>query len=180
MYPAKYFIGKPIICIKSGRDLGTVKDVYFDMDLQAIIGLYLGQEDLFSHKALLIRQTDVVTFGPDAIIVRDSTVVIDSSQVSDISQWLRRDRLQGRQIATPERMLVGAIDDAVVNEESQVIGFTLSRVFVKKDPITGDRAVSRKVIIDVGDEDIAMSIDLVKAHRQRFRVKHLLKSLQSG
>lgn len=174
MRPAKYFIGKPIISISNGRHLGTVKDVYVDTNIELITGIYLGQEDIFSRKALLITRADVAVFGIDAILVKDSNVVVNSSQFSEVTSWLRRDRLQGRQIATTDQTLVGLVGDAVINDEAQIIGFILSRIFVE-GAIAQDGAVYRRVITDVGDDDVAMAIDLAKAQRQRFRIRHVLK-----
>jgi hypothetical protein len=65
----------------------------------------------------------------------------------------------------PKSKKVGTIDDVILDEAMRVIGFRLLRVFVE-GPIAERRAAVREAVIEAGDEDKVMIIDLGKAERQ--------------
>lgn len=168
MQAGKDLIGKQIISISDGRQLGTVKDLYLDSDLNLVTGVYLGPPGLFSRKSLLIERNNVMVFGVDAILAKHSDAVTDSSKAAEWAKWVRRDKLQGRQVATTGGTKVGIIDDVILDEATRVIGFRLWRVFVE-GPVAENRSVVRGAVIDAGNEDDVMIIDLSKAERQSLR-----------
>ena len=168
MQAGKDLIGKPIISISDGRQLGTVKDLYLDSGLNLVSGVYLGPRGLFSRKSLLIERNNVMVFGVDVILAKHSDTVTDSSKAAEWAKWMRRDRIQGRQVATAGGTKVGTIDDVILDEAMRIIGFRLSRVFVE-GPIAERRAVVREAVIELGNEDDVMIIDLSKAERQSLR-----------
>ena len=47
----KELIGKPIYSLTDGRHLGNVKDLYLDLDVVTLNGIFLGHEGLFNRKA---------------------------------------------------------------------------------------------------------------------------------
>jgi len=168
MQAGKDLIGKPIFSISNGRQLGTVKDLYLDTGLNLVTGVFLGPQRLFSRKSLLIERSNVMVFGVDAILAKHSEAVTDSSKAAEWAKWMRRDRIQGRQVATVGETKVGTIDDVILDEAMRIIGFSLLRVFVE-GPIAENRAVVREAVIEAGNEDDVMIIDLSKAERQSLR-----------
>ncbi len=162
MRSGKELSNKPIFSITDGQKVGAVKDLYISDDLSELIGLHLGTEGLIKRKALAVKHEDVVVLGIDAILVKNADVVIDDKDVSEIKGWLRLDKLQGREIDTPGGTKVGTVGDIVVDDEGTVTGFKLGRVLVE-GPIAEQKAISREVMIDPGDGDDAMTIDLSKA-----------------
>ena len=161
----KDLVGKPIISVSDGRELGTVKDLYLDGYLTGVAGVYLGPVRVLGRRAQLIHGKDVTVFGVDAVLVKRSEAVTDSGEVPDWSKWVRRDRLHGRQAATTGGTKVGTIADVILDESMQIIGFSLARVFVE-GPIAERRALVRGAVVDVGSEDDTMIVDLSIAERQ--------------
>jgi uncharacterized protein YrrD len=161
----KDLIDKLVVSVSDGRLVGKVKDLYLDNNLEAITGLYLGSEGIFSRKPTLLRRDQVILFGLDAVLVKDSNVVIDSEQIEEFATWLRRNDLQGREVDTSGGTKVGMIGDVILNDEGGVVGFKLARVFVE-GPIAKKQAVARDVVIEVGQEDGIMTIDLTRAEQQ--------------
>jgi uncharacterized protein YrrD len=162
---AKDLIGKPVISISDGRELGTVKDLFLDSYLTGVSGVYLGPVRILGRRARLIHGKDVTVYGVDAVLVRNPQTVTDSGEVPEWSTWVRRDRLHGRQAARAGGTRVGTIEDAILDESMQIIGFRLGRVFVE-GPIAERRALVRGAVIDVGNKDDVMIVDLSKAERQ--------------
>lgn len=164
MRSATSLTGKRIISMDNGSDLGTVKDAYFDAGIDSVVALFLGNEGLWSRKATLIPRSAVTLFGNDAILVTQSDVVTDSTQV-DITLWVRRDRLPSRLITSTGGTKVATISDTLIDDQGNVKGFMLAKVFVDS-PATEGRFIPRDVVLDVGSATSPMTIDLAKAEQQ--------------
>ena len=157
----KDFINKPIYSIDEGKLLGKVQDIYIDTSFEVVLGLYLGSQGLVRRKAELIRAGDVVVFGADAILVRDGNVITDDSALPAAKGWLRREKLAGREADTPGGTRLGVIGDVIVDPAGRITGFALSKAYVE-GPLADKRVISRSVIIDTGQEDGRMTVDLAK------------------
>jgi len=165
MRPGKDLIGKVIISVSDGRNLGTVKDLYLDRNLYLLAGIYLGSEGLFSRKANVISREEVVLFGLDVILVKDSAVVAEKDAVENAADWIRLDKLKGRAVDTDGGTKVGTIGDVYLDDEGRIVSFGLARTYVE-GPIAERGAIIREVVVDTGAEDGAMTIDMAKAERQ--------------
>jgi len=162
---AKDLIGKPVISIGDGRQLGIVKDIYLDRGLDIVAGIYLGSEGLLNRRVRFMGRGDVMVWGIDAVLAKHSDAVIGSGVVADRDGWVRRDRLQGQQVATADGTRMGTIDDVILDDTTRIIGFRLARVFVK-GPIAARRTVAREAVIDFGAESNGMIVDLTRAAHQ--------------
>lgn len=150
---------KLIISISDGQSLGKVKDIYVDADLQWMTGIYVGSEGLLRRKALLIQREDVVLYGIDAILVKNADVVTDDRALPAAKEWVRLDKLNGREVDTPGGTRLGLIGDIMLDAEGNVIGFTLAKTFVE-GPIAQNGTVPRQVVTTTGSKDQNMTIDL--------------------
>ena len=164
MRRSKGFTGKRIVSVDHGRDLGVVKDVYFDRTLSHIAGLFLGNEGLLSRKALLVPASAITLFGQDAMLVKHVEAVTNSTQ-ADITKWIRRDHIQGRVITTADGTKVATINDLLVDEQGIVKAFSLAMIFLDS-PITQTRLIRRNLLLDIGSPTSPMTIDLAKAEQQ--------------
>ncbi|WP_420645776.1 PRC-barrel domain-containing protein [Candidatus Leptofilum sp.] len=158
----KDLVGKQIISVTDGRSLGNAKDIYMNSDLTDITGIYLGSEGLIKRKHFLIKRQDVVVFGIDAILVRNSDVMGEESELPEAVAWVRLSKLNKREIDTPGGTKVANIGDIILGEQGNITGFALSRVYVE-GPIEKNGTIPRSAVIDTGDEDGVMTIDLTKA-----------------
>jgi uncharacterized protein YrrD len=161
----KQFIGKSIVSVKDGVMLGAVKDLYLDSAVRSVVGLYLGGQGLLSRRAQFIDRDDVVLFGVDAVLARDSDVVTDTDASSHWTNWVRRDKVQGRLAYTAGGTKVAMVDDVMLDDNMYLVGFSLSRVYIE-GPVAEKRAVALEAVIEVEDPDGVMIIDLSKAEQQ--------------
>ncbi|GAB4275130.1 MAG: hypothetical protein Kow0080_24190 [Candidatus Promineifilaceae bacterium] len=161
----KELTGKTIISITDGRLLGNVKDVYVNDELVWLIGLHVGSEGFLKRKSLVITRENVVVFGIDAILVKNSDVVQDADEIENFETWLRLEKLRGREVDTPGGTKVGTIGDIMLDEEGKVTGFTLAKVFVE-GPIAEKGQIPRNTLIDTGNTDKVMTIDLHEVEKQ--------------
>lgn len=164
MRPGKDLIGKPVYSMKDGRLLGSVKDLFLDLDLNVVNGIYLGSEGLFNRRITAIMRENIAIFGIDSVLVTASDVVADSTEYSILETWLRREEIQGRGVDTPGGTKVGNIGDVLLDENAKIVGYWLSKVRVA-GPIAEHRQVMNDAVIDTGDRDGIMTIDLGKAER---------------
>ncbi len=165
MRNSKDLIGKSVVSIDEGRLLGSVRDVYLSTDLSSLAGLHLGKEGLISRRSLLIPREAVAVFGVDYVLARNSDVVTDDKKMPESASWLRLDKLQGREVDTTGGTRVGVIGDAILDDEARIIGFSLSRVYVE-GPVAESRTIYQTAIIDHGQADGAMTVDLNVVEQQ--------------
>lgn len=158
----KDLVNKQIISVTDGRSLGTAKDIYISNDLTDITGIYLGSEGIIKRKHFLITRADVVVFGIDAILVRTSEVVAEENDMPESVAWVRLSKLSKREVDTPGGTKVASIGDIILGEQGNITGFALSRVYVE-GPIEKNGTIPRTAVIDTGDEDGVMTIDLTRA-----------------
>jgi uncharacterized protein YrrD len=159
MRVGKELVGKPIYSVDEGRQIGKVKDLYIDSGLNRIIGIHLGSEGLIRRKSLLVPGEDVLVLGVDAVLVRRSDATTDDSNYVPAKEWLRREKLDGRQVDTPGGTKLGTIGDIIVDRSGNISGFILGRIFVE-GPLADKRTVDRSVVLDTGQDDGVMTIDL--------------------
>lgn len=165
MRNSKDLIGKSVVSIDEGRLVGSVRDVYLDENLEWLAGVHLGKEGLISRRSLLIRREDIAVFGYDFVLSRAADVVTDDKEFPSSERWIRLDKLQGREVDTTGGTRVGVIGDAILDDEARIIGFTLSRVFVE-GPVAESRTIYQNAIVDNGQEDGRMTVDLAKVEEQ--------------
>ncbi|HNS38665.1 MAG TPA: PRC-barrel domain-containing protein [Promineifilum sp.] len=157
----KDLINKPIYSIDEGKQIGKVQDLYLDANDTVILGLYLGSQGLVRRKAELIRATDVYLYGADAVLANGSAAITDDSASPEVKEWVRRDKLIGREVQSPGGTRLGQIGDVVIDSAGRVTGFALSKTFVE-GPLADKRYIERGTVLDVGQEGGAMTVDLVK------------------
>lgn len=157
----KDLLNKPIYTIDEGKLIGKVQDLYLDANYEVVLGLFLGTQGLVRRKSELIRAGDVVVLGVDAILVRGSDVITDDGALPEAKAWLRRDKLAGREADTPGGTRLGVVGDVIVDKAGGITGFALSKAYVE-GPLAEKRVISRSVIIDTGQEDGRMTVDLAK------------------
>ncbi|MCA9969967.1 MAG: PRC-barrel domain-containing protein [Anaerolineales bacterium] len=157
----KDLTGKPIISVTDGRFIGNVKDLYVNRALDWMTGIHLGHEGLLKRKYLLVPRDQVAVFGIDAILVKETDVITTLDEQADAAEWLRLEKLRGREVDTPGGTKVGTVGDVIIGSEGEITGFTLGRVFVE-GPIAAHGRIPRAGLVDTGSEDGAMTVDLPK------------------
>jgi uncharacterized protein YrrD len=168
MKASKDLVGKPIVSITDGRILGKVNDIYLDRELRHVVAVHSGYEGLLRRKAQMIPRDQVVLFGEDTILVRQSDVILPEDQVEGGETWIRRDQLSGRNVDTPGGTRIAKLDDVILDDQAGVIGFVLGRTYIES-PVAESGAISREVVVDTGAEDGVMTIELEKAEQEHFQ-----------
>lgn len=164
MLYGKDLSGNPIVSVSNGEIIGHVKDLYTDKEMNAITGLYLGVKGLLDRTPLTIDQADIVTVGPDAVLVNSPTALREGQQYI-AEDWVRRDEIQGRNITTTGSTPVGIIDDLMFDQQGRIKGFSLSYVYVE-GPVREKRAIDREAVADLGHKSGTMTCYLAAVEHQ--------------
>jgi uncharacterized protein YrrD len=157
----KDLLGKLIISVADGRNIGSVKDLYVNQELDRLTGIHVGSEGLIRRKSRVIARDDVVVFGIDAILVKKKDVITSDEEHPEAGNWLRLGKLRSREVNTPGGTRVGAVGDVILSEEGQIMGFALSKVYVE-GPVADQGTIPRTALVATGEADGVMTIDLVK------------------
>ena len=127
MRRAKDVIGLTILSLSSGRKLGSVKDVLFDPETNRILAVLVDEGGWFD-KARVVPFGSIRSFGRDAVIVPDDTVVVPADSDPVIKRALDRGKVVvGMEVYTTDGRYLGKIDEVVFDEQTgQVQGFEVS------------------------------------------------------
>ena len=166
----KDIIGKWIVTIDEGRQMGKVKDLLLDPDLAQLNGIYLAREGMFRRKTVYIPRESVVVYGVDAVLI-ESAESVTESRTNPIDGWVRFSKIVGRPIDTPGGTKLATLGDMILNSEGKITGFSLAKVSVT-GPIADNRAIARPAIVDTGNEDGTMTIDLPMAESLGMPTEH--------
>ena len=164
MRVGKELTGKPIYSVTDGKLMGSIKDLYLDLDLGLLNGIYLRSEGFLKKKDYVIARKNIAVLGIDAILVVNSDVVTDNVETPEVETWLRRTELQGREVKTSGGTKVGTVGDVLFDEEAQVVGLTLAKVSVE-GPVAESRTIMKDALLETGGKTGDVTIDLTKAER---------------
>ena len=155
----KDLINKPIYTLDEGKLLGKTQDLYLDDSLEVVLGIYLGAQGLVRRRSQLIRSGDVSVYGVDAILVKNADVITDDNELAAAKEWLRRDKLAGRDVDTPGGTRLGQLGDVVVDAAGRITAFAMWKVFVE-GPLADKRVIDRSAVLYTGQVDGRMTVDL--------------------
>lgn len=162
MLTGKQHQNKLLISITDGKKLGEVKDLYLDGELKKVVAVFLGAEGLIKRKSRVIDRAAVQVLGVDAWLIADSDRVTELSALAEADTLVLIGELKGREIQTEGGTKIGTIEDVLLDEKANVLGFTLGRVYVQ-GPLTERKTITRAVITNVGSKDTPMTTILARA-----------------
>jgi len=165
----KSLIGNPLFGSADGRKLGEVKDLYLDGELMAVVGIYLGREGLLRPTPRFVERADIALFGIDALLAASTFTVYERDEAHEPPGWLRLEQLQGREVRTPGGTKIGKLGDVVLDEDARITGFSLVNLSVR-GPVAEADAVARAALVDVEDENGAITLDLARAEQALLEV----------
>lgn len=164
MAKTKEFQDKLLICTKDGKNLGEVKDIYFDAEFTRIVAVHLGRSGIINRKSQMIDLSHVKLFGIDAWLVDDSEIVIAKEDTKEAENYVLGDSVRGREIQTDGGTKIGTVGDVIVDGSHNVLGFALGKIQVQ-GPIAESKTIARAAITDFGTDKNPMIAVLEQAEK---------------
>jgi sporulation protein YlmC with PRC-barrel domain len=156
--------GRLLISNTDGKNLGEVRGVYLDRNVERGIAVFLGKTGLISRKENLIDLKRVRLFGVDAWLLDGSDVVVSKEDFHLGEELILAETLQGREIRTDGGTRIGTVEDVLVDEKFAVLGFSLGKIFVQ-GPLAEAGAIARGAITSLGDKSSPMIASLEQAEK---------------
>ncbi len=149
---------KSIISVSDGKILGRTKDLYVNQDLTQLAGLFIGTEGVIRRTEQIIPSDRIVLLGIDVILVKDPDVITTTKAMPETDDWHRLSHLHGKEARTPGGTKLATIDDIMLDQQGDISGFSLSRVFVT-GPLADRPLIPREVVVDAFQSSDALLVD---------------------
>ncbi len=165
MITAKDLRNKWIVCAADGRKVGEIKDVYLDSQAMQVVAVLTGKEGVLKPKAVGLERSGIQVFGVDVWLISASTKLVHLEDLPGADAFVLMGDLQGREVQTDGGTRLGVIGDVVLDREDQVVGFTLSRVYVQ-GPLQEKKSLVRSAVVSLGDKKLPVVANLARAEAQ--------------
>jgi uncharacterized protein YrrD len=167
MTQAKELTKKPLYRLSDGKKQGEIKDLFLDGEAKRVAAVYLGKEGVFTRKILIVLQDQVRVMGVDAWLTAGASEVEDLKQLGGGEAFILVNDLRGRELQTARETKIGTVGDVEIDEQGQVVGFTLGKVHIQ-GPVAKRGMVPRATVSSLGDDDNPMVVDLEAAEASAF------------
>jgi uncharacterized protein YrrD len=122
-------IGKPVISVTNGQNIGRVADIMLDPLKLALSALVTSKGGLLSRKIEAIRAAEVQVWGIHAILVNDSDVILKRDELYDRQDWMSfSDHLKSHPIVSLDGARLGVIKDIFIDRYGKLAAFELARL----------------------------------------------------
>ncbi|MCL6460223.1 MAG: PRC-barrel domain-containing protein [Gorillibacterium sp.] len=130
MRKARDIIGLPVIDLKTGRRIGTVKDIMFDSNWQIRCILLETKTWLITPRA--VELDDTVSLGEDAVTVQETPTQTDCPVLKDAFFLFQDKKIIGLPVLTKNGQELGLIEDVYFDEklDKRIVGFEMSEGFL--------------------------------------------------
>lgn len=159
---AKELRKKQIVATLEGRQLGKIKDVYFDANVTIMTAVSVGSSGLIIRKNLVIERSKLQSCGADMCMVPRADIVVELNKVTGYREFISAKELEGRHIVSEGGTEIATVDSILLDDDFHVIGFTLDKK-PESGPIASRKAIAREAIISIGGKDGPMVTTMAKA-----------------
>lgn len=167
---AKEHIHKQVTATSDGKNLGRIKDIYFDSQVTRTTAVSLCSSDWFSRiflcflrKKRMLDRSKVTKCGIDTWLVESSDVVVSPNKIPDYREFVLASELEGRKITSEGGTVLATIDSVMLDDDcTKVMGFTLGKT-PESGLLAERKAIAREAITSIGSKDIPMITTLADA-----------------
>lgn len=168
MRRTRLWIGLPVFQIDSGERLGTVSDVFFDIN-HHVKEILLEREGILTGKAV-VPVTDIKSVGEDAITIESIAIKADPEKnTNDFCLLNGEEALIGKDLYTEGGAILGTVADVYIGAESDnIVGYEVS------DGLLADLVAGRKWLpfaqtVRIGDQIIVKADAKLSELQHNFR-----------
>jgi uncharacterized protein YrrD len=155
---ARDVIGLPILCVQSGKQVGTAKDLLLSGEWH-IEALLLETKHWFSAPHCILWE-NVIALGEDAITIENEESICRLDDNRNYTSLLNGDRkVKGLPVMTVNGQQLGIVDDVYLDHElgKNVIGYELTEGFIS-DLKDGRKWLPLPETVTVGEDAIIVPV----------------------
>lgn len=154
-------IGLPVLDTSSGKRIGNVKDVLFQVNGE-VMGLSVETQGLFA-KTLFLSFENIGAIGPDAVTVgTDRFLTSTDDNNLGYGLYIGKKPYKGLPIVATNGNEFGHIEDVYFLEEmGKIIGYELSDGFFQ-DVTEGRKIIEHPTSIVIGEDAMIVPYDEIK------------------
>ncbi|MFZ6030160.1 MAG: PRC-barrel domain-containing protein [Chloroflexota bacterium] len=137
-------IGKPIINIANGKLIAEVEDVRVNFKALQAAAVITSRGNFFNRAVEAISAEQVEVWGPDAVLVKPFTAIVNEHDLYGRYEWLSGlNDIRGYIVVAEGGVRVGNLDDITLDSQGRIRGYNLGKVSV-----TGRIAQSKWIAIE--------------------------------
>ena len=159
MRKGKSLMGLSVVGQQDGKNLGTVKDLFFDHESDQLLAFVLAEKDLFGlMSAVIVPWREVRSIEGDVVMVTSEHSPIklkDDPQVREMAN--RETVLSGTQVLSQDGKQIGTLADMFIDETSgRVVGYEVSGGFLA-DTLRGKKFLPAPPGLAIGHVALELS-----------------------
>lgn len=162
MPAVKQILNKQLISLTDGKKIGEVKDLYLDEALTKVVAIYLGSEGLINKKHFALDRARIELMGIDAWLVSGGDTGVPAETLPNAERLSLYSDVRGREIVTEGGTKIGAVEDVLIDDDGDILGFVLGRIVIQ-GPLAERKTIARSAISTVGGKESAMTTDMAQA-----------------
>lgn len=126
---SKAFVGNPVIGITNGEEIAKLEDLWVDPDTLKAAAVITSKSTLLSRDIEAIPADQVEVWGQDAILAKQTDVIIKEEDLDDRERWLSvSDDIRGYEVVAEDGTRIGTLGDLVLDNQGQIMGYEMSEV----------------------------------------------------
>jgi uncharacterized protein YrrD len=153
---ASELLSKPVFATTEGREVGRVKDVLFDPDAQALLGLMVSPADGVDSE-MFVQRDSIVGLGRDAVTVETAEAVEPLAQRAEAREIIETGiHIKGAKVFTEGGNSIGTIDKIYVEDNGDIACYGAASGLLG----FGDKSeIDPNCVVKVGEDAIIVSED---------------------
>lgn len=164
----KDILNLPVIALDTGKKIGRVADVVYQVNSKKLVALLVERATLLNSKQAVTIE-NVINIGNDTVTITSANNLHNPDTISDVYQALQEQRFDKQRLINYAGDQLGIIDDIVIDENSGMIvamdisGGIISDLLYgqKRMELPDSFSLSKaNCILRKGDEDEYMSDQL--------------------
>jgi len=125
--PLSELKGKAILSTDTGEKLGQVDDILVDTAGMRVAAIVTSVGTLFNKEKRVLAASDVLTWGRDAVLVKDVSAFRSDAELADRDKWVSTsNRLKGLSIVSTSGNRLGRVDDLMVDNDGRIVAYRVS------------------------------------------------------
>lgn len=113
-------LGLPILCMESGKKIGSIKDLIFNPRLKRITAVLVEAKHHGIGKKV-IPFTDILNFGKDALVVNNMECMKNYNKLEDFNECRERKKISGLKIYSKSGVDYGIVKDVLFDSATGFI-----------------------------------------------------------